>query len=44
VIVTENTHSSEKAINKQLNDKERVFAALENSHLLKVVHQCLASK
>jgi len=29
-------------VNKQLNDKERVAAALENSHLLNVVDQCLA--
>ena len=26
-------HDTEKDINKQLNDKERVFAALENPHL-----------
>lgn len=30
-------------VNKQLADKERVAAALENSHLLKVVNQCLSS-
>lgn len=35
------THSSEHAINRQLNDKERVAAALENSHLLSVVNKCL---
>eukprot|EP00548_Thalassiothrix_antarctica_P020293 CAMPEP_0194182202 /NCGR_PEP_ID=MMETSP0154-20130528/22211_1 /TAXON_ID=1049557 /ORGANISM="Thalassiothrix antarctica, Strain L6-D1" /LENGTH=215 /DNA_ID=CAMNT_0038898369 /DNA_START=52 /DNA_END=696 /DNA_ORIENTATION=+ len=28
------THASEQAINKQLADKERVAAALENAHLL----------
>jgi uncharacterized lipoprotein YehR (DUF1307 family) len=27
---------------KQLNDKERVAAALENSHLLEVVHKCIS--
>lgn len=31
------------AVNKQLADKERVAAALENSHLLEVVNQCLVS-
>lgn len=31
------------AVNKQLNDKERVAAALENSHLLGVVEGCLSS-
>uniref|UniRef100_A0A023GEF6 Putative family with sequence similarity 96 member b n=1 Tax=Amblyomma triste TaxID=251400 RepID=A0A023GEF6_AMBTT len=35
------THVSEAAINKQLDDKERVAAALENSHLLQVVNRCL---
>ncbi|KAJ3213523.1 MIP18 protein galla-2 [Dinochytrium kinnereticum] len=39
--VMEGTHQSEVAVNKQLNDKERVAAALENSHLLDVVNQCL---
>jgi len=29
-------------VNKQLNDKERVAAALENSSLLTVVNQCIA--
>lgn len=37
------THQSENAVNKQLNDKERVAAALENSHLFNVVQACLAS-
>lgn len=37
------THQSENAVNKQLNDKERVAAALENSHLFNVVTGCLAS-
>jgi len=36
------THASEHAVNRQLNDKERVRAALENTHLLKVVNQCIA--
>ena len=30
-------------VNKQLNDKERVAAALENQNLLEVVNQCLAT-
>ncbi|KAG0172978.1 Mitotic spindle-associated MMXD complex subunit MIP18 [Apophysomyces sp. BC1034] len=41
--VRKGTHQSEVAVNKQLNDKERVAAALENSHLLEVVNQCLAT-
>jgi metal-sulfur cluster biosynthetic enzyme len=36
------THVSEHAINKQLEDKERVRAALENDHLLGVVNRCIA--
>jgi len=30
-------------VNKQLNDKERVAAALENPTLLDTVEQCLAN-
>lgn len=40
--ITPGTHSSEDAVNKQLNDKERVAAALENGHLLDVVNKCIA--
>jgi len=35
------THASEQAVNKQLADKERVCAALENKHLLGVVDRCI---
>ena len=35
-------HASEDEINKQLADKERVAAALENPHLLKVVNKCVS--
>ncbi|KAL7978774.1 hypothetical protein Chor_013263 [Crotalus horridus] len=31
-------------LNKQLADKERVAAALENMHLLQVVNQCLSGR
>jgi len=40
--VTPGTHASEGSVNKQLNDKERVAAALENSQLLDVVNKCIA--
>ncbi len=40
--VTPGTHQSEDAVNRQLNDKERVAAALENSRLLGVVDKCIA--
>ncbi|KAF0687120.1 Aste57867_21091 [Aphanomyces stellatus] len=41
--ITPGTHITEDAINKQLNDKERVAAALENAHLLNVVNKCIAN-
>lgn len=44
VMIREGSHASEEAINKQLSDKERVTAALENTHLLEVVNQCLNIK
>ncbi|TKS86059.1 Mitotic spindle-associated MMXD complex subunit MIP18 MSS19-interacting protein of 18 kDa [Collichthys lucidus] len=43
VSITPGTHASEDAVNKQLADKERVAAALENSSLLEVVNQCLTT-
>ncbi|KAJ4966843.1 hypothetical protein NE237_018692 [Protea cynaroides] len=36
------SHATEAAVNKQLNDKERVVAALENPNLLRIVEECLA--
>ncbi|NP_001090407.1 cytosolic iron-sulfur assembly component 2B S homeolog [Xenopus laevis] len=44
VHITPGTHASEHAVNKQLADTERVAAALENSHLLEVVNQCLSAR
>jgi hypothetical protein len=41
--LTPGSHMSEAAVNKQLNDKERVAAALENPPLLAMVDKCLAS-
>ncbi|KAG8868890.1 hypothetical protein FRC20_002623 [Serendipita sp. 405] len=43
IMIKKGTHQSENAVNKQLNDKERVAAALENPNLLDVIEQCLAS-
>lgn len=40
--VAPGTHQTEAAVNKQLNDKERVKAALENPNLLEMVDDCLA--
>lgn len=41
IFLAPGSHSTEEQVNKQLNDKERVAAALENSKLLGVVNQCL---
>lgn len=43
VKVSPGSHQQEESINKQLNDKERVAAALENAHLLQVVEKCIAN-
>ena len=42
VRITPGTHANEKEVNKQLQDKERVSAALENSQLISVVNKCIA--
>ncbi|KAA0183962.1 hypothetical protein HAZT_HAZT009846 [Hyalella azteca] len=41
VEITPGSHVSEAAVNKQLADKERVAAALENPHLLAAISKCL---
>ena len=41
VRISPGSHVSENAVNKQLEDKERVSAALENNNLLEVVNQCI---
>ena len=40
--VTPGSHASEGAVNKQLNDKERVCAALENPNLIDMVEKCIS--
>ncbi|NP_998192.1 cytosolic iron-sulfur assembly component 2A [Danio rerio] len=41
IYITEGTHSIEEDINKQINDKERVAAAMENPNLREIVEQCV---
>ncbi|KAF7491012.1 MIP18 family protein F45G2.10 [Sarcoptes scabiei] len=41
VKIAPGSHSTEAIVNKQLADKERVAAALENHNLLAVINQCL---
>ena len=38
--LVEGTHQAEKEVTKQINDKERVAAAMENPHLKKTVEEC----
>jgi metal-sulfur cluster biosynthetic enzyme len=44
IYVEPGSHASEQQVNKQLNDKERVAAALENGHLLQTVNKCLTAQ
>ncbi|KAL3844831.1 hypothetical protein ACJIZ3_002234 [Penstemon smallii] len=41
--VAPGSHANEESVNKQLNDKERVAAALENPNLRQLVEECLYS-
>ena len=41
--VSPGSHASEMAVNKQLNDKERVCAALENPNLIEMVDKCISN-
>lgn len=41
VKISAGTHDAEQEYNKQLNDKERVAAALENDNLLGVINACI---
>ncbi|KAE8709525.1 MIP18 family protein [Hibiscus syriacus] len=42
--VAPGSHADEETVNKLLNDKERVAAALENPNLHQLVDECLYSK
>ncbi|KAM4553127.1 cytosolic iron-sulfur assembly component 2A [Fundulus diaphanus] len=42
IYISEGTHSTEEDINKQINDKERIAAAMENPNLREIVEQCVA--
>lgn len=42
VHIVENTHVNYKALNKQLDDKDRVTAALENESLAEIINSCLS--
>lgn len=44
VRITPGSHNTEEAINRQLADKERVAAAIENPNLMNTVNQCLVPR
>mmetsp|Transcript_38460 Transcript_38460/g.96753 ORF Transcript_38460/g.96753 Transcript_38460/m.96753 type:complete len:199 (-) Transcript_38460:3611-4207(-) len=44
ILIKPGAHNNEHEINKQINDKERIEAALENPHLLKVVEECIQDR
>ena len=41
ILCKEGTHENELELNKQINDKERATAAIENPNLLKLINQCI---
>ncbi|XP_060073609.1 cytosolic iron-sulfur assembly component 2A-like [Ylistrum balloti] len=41
IFIKKGTHSTADEINKQINDKERIAAAMENPNLRKLVEKCL---
>lgn len=41
IFIKKGAHSTEDEINKQINDKERVGAALENPNLKNLVEDCI---
>ncbi|XP_014471085.1 PREDICTED: MIP18 family protein CG30152 [Dinoponera quadriceps] len=41
IYIKEGAHSTEQEINKQINDKERIAAAMENPSLRELVEKCI---
>ncbi|XP_050716793.1 cytosolic iron-sulfur assembly component 2A-like isoform X1 [Eriocheir sinensis] len=44
ISIAQGTHNIVEDVNKQINDKERVAAALENPNLSQVVEKCLEER
>ncbi|XP_063435122.1 cytosolic iron-sulfur assembly component 2A-like [Mytilus trossulus] len=44
IYIKEGTHSTAEEINKQINDKERIAAAMENPNLRELVDKCIADE
>ncbi|CAK8697977.1 cytosolic iron-sulfur assembly component 2A-like isoform X1 [Clavelina lepadiformis] len=41
ILIAEGTHNTEDDINKQINDKERTAAAMENPNIKEMVESCI---
>lgn len=41
IFIKKGTHSTEDEINKQINDRERIAAAIENQNLWKLIENCI---
>jgi metal-sulfur cluster biosynthetic enzyme len=41
IFIKKGAHSTEDEINKQINDRERIAAAIENQNLWKLVEDCI---
>jgi metal-sulfur cluster biosynthetic enzyme len=41
IFIRKGTHATEEEINKQINDKERIAAAMENPDLRDIVEECI---
>ncbi|XP_043278878.1 MIP18 family protein galla-1 [Venturia canescens] len=41
IYIKEGAHATEQEINKQINDKERIAAAMENPNLRELVEKCI---
>ncbi|XP_061173080.1 cytosolic iron-sulfur assembly component 2A-like [Saccostrea echinata] len=41
IFIKDGTHDTASEINKQINDKERIAAAMENPNLQHIINQCL---
>ncbi|XP_044016159.1 MIP18 family protein galla-1 isoform X1 [Aphidius gifuensis] len=41
IFIKEGAHATEEEINKQINDKERIAAAMENPNLRELVEKCI---
>lgn len=44
IFLKKGTHDTQDEINKQINDKERIAAAMENPNLKELVEQCIADE